>query len=47
VRFSWNEAKSTANFRERGFDFAFASSILDGPTLSGRTRARTMVSDAS
>jgi uncharacterized protein len=33
VRFSWDHAKSDANFHERGFDFALASSIFDGPTL--------------
>ncbi|HVQ75473.1 MAG TPA: BrnT family toxin [Candidatus Binatia bacterium] len=26
-------AKSDANFEDRGFDFAFASLIFDGPTL--------------
>ena len=34
MRFSWDAAKSDASFRERGFDFAFASSIFDGPTLA-------------
>ena len=33
MRFSWDHAKSDANFLERGFDFSFASSIFDGPTL--------------
>jgi len=33
VRDSWNHEKSDANLVERGFDFAFASSIFDGPTL--------------
>jgi uncharacterized protein len=31
--FVWDPAKSDANFRERGFDFAFATLIFDGPTL--------------
>lgn len=31
--FEWDEAKSEANFRERGFDFAYAALIFDGPTL--------------
>jgi uncharacterized protein len=31
--FEWDEEKSDANLRERGFDFAFASLIFDGPTL--------------
>jgi len=33
VRFSWDSEKSDANFRVRGFDFAFASLIFEGPTL--------------
>jgi len=33
VRFTWDRGKSDANYRERGFDFAFASLIFDGPTL--------------
>jgi uncharacterized DUF497 family protein len=32
VRFDWDRRKSTANFRERGFDFEFASLIFEGPT---------------
>jgi uncharacterized DUF497 family protein len=33
MEFVWDEAKSERTFRERGFDFAFASLIFDGPTL--------------
>ena len=33
VRFEWDKRKSEANFRQRGFDFAFASLVFDGPTL--------------
>jgi len=33
VRFSWDEQKSTRNLRDRGFDFAFATLIFEGPTL--------------
>jgi len=33
VRFNWDRRKSTENFRERGFDFEFATLIFDGPTL--------------
>jgi uncharacterized protein len=33
VRFSWDPEKSDANYRDRGFDFAFASLIFEGPTL--------------
>jgi uncharacterized DUF497 family protein len=33
VRFSWDARKSAANLAQRGFDFAFASLISDGPTL--------------
>lgn len=31
--FEWDEAKSEANLRERGFDFAYAAGIFDGPLL--------------
>jgi uncharacterized protein len=33
VRFSWDQQKSSHNFRDRGFDFAFATLIFEGPTL--------------
>jgi uncharacterized DUF497 family protein len=33
MRFAWDRKKSDANYRERGFDFAFASLIFDGPVL--------------
>lgn len=33
MRFSWDPAKSEVNWRERGFDFDFASLIFDGPIL--------------
>lgn len=33
VRFTWDRRKSAANYRERGFDFAFASLVFNGPTL--------------
>ena len=33
VMFEWDEAKSEANLRERGFDFAHAALIFEGPTL--------------
>jgi len=33
MRFSWDLDKSDANLRDRGFDFAFATLIFDGPTL--------------
>jgi uncharacterized DUF497 family protein len=29
VQYEWDEAKSEANFQERGFDFAFASLVFD------------------
>ena len=32
--------KSTGNLRERGFDFAFASRIFEGPTLEREDRRR-------
>jgi len=33
MRFSWDARKSERNLRERGFDFEFATQILDGRTL--------------
>lgn len=30
---TWDEAKSAGNLRDRGFDFAFATMIFEGPTL--------------
>jgi uncharacterized DUF497 family protein len=33
VRLGWDPRKSARNFRERGFDFEFATLIFDGPTL--------------
>lgn len=33
MRFSWDARKSEANLAQRGFDFAFASVVFDGPTL--------------
>lgn len=33
AEFEWDEAKSRRNFRERGFDFEFATRIFDGPCI--------------
>ena len=33
MEFSWDSRKSEANLALRGFDFAFATLIFDGPTL--------------
>src|SRR5437764_2663891 len=33
MRFSWDHDKSSANYRDRGFDFEIAALIFDGPTL--------------
>jgi uncharacterized protein len=33
VRFLWDRRKSEANLTKRGFDFAFATLIFDGPTV--------------
>ena len=33
MRFTWDPDKSQLNLRDRGFDFAFATLIFDGPTL--------------
>ncbi len=40
MRFSWDARKSATNYRARGFDFAFASLIFDGPTLEKEDRRR-------
>jgi uncharacterized DUF497 family protein len=31
--FEWDEDKSEANLRNRGFDFAYAALLFDGPIL--------------
>ncbi len=33
MRFTWDRRKSEINFAERGFDFTFATTAFDGPTL--------------
>jgi uncharacterized protein len=33
VDFEWDEQKSASTFDNRGFDFAWASRIFDGPVL--------------
>lgn len=33
MRFAWDASKSERNLAERGFDFAFATLVFDGPTL--------------
>jgi uncharacterized protein len=38
--FEWDEEKSEANLRERGFDFSFASLIFDGFTLEQEDRRK-------
>jgi uncharacterized protein len=40
VPFEWDDAKSTANLTERGFDFEFASLIFTGPTLEREDRRK-------
>ncbi|MBI4305358.1 MAG: BrnT family toxin [Chloroflexi bacterium] len=40
MRFVWDVDKSEANLRERGFDFAFAILIFEGPTLEVEDRRR-------
>jgi len=40
VRFEWDDAKSEANLRERGFDFGFASLVFDGPTFEVEDKRR-------
>ncbi len=40
MRFSWDPGKSEANFRDRGFDFEFASLIFDGATVEVEDRRR-------
>jgi uncharacterized DUF497 family protein len=36
VRFDWDPSKSDRNLVDRGFDFAFATLVFDGPTLERR-----------
>jgi uncharacterized DUF497 family protein len=33
VRFTWDPRKSERNLADRGFDFAFATLIFEGPTV--------------
>ena len=40
MRFSWDPHKSSANLRERGFDFGFASLVFDGTTVEVEDRRR-------
>lgn len=40
MRFSWDPKKSAANLRTRGFDFAFATLVFDGPTVEREDRRR-------
>jgi uncharacterized DUF497 family protein len=40
VRYSWDTAKSVANLRERGFDFAFATLVFDRPTVVAEDNRR-------
>ena len=40
MRFEWDPEKSEANLVERGFDFAFATLVFDGPTLEKQDRRR-------
>lgn len=36
MEFEWDEAKSERTRRERGFDFATATKIFDGPVIGAR-----------
>lgn len=40
MRFEWDEGKSDANLEERGFDFAFATLIFEGPIVVVEDRRR-------
>jgi len=40
MEFEHDHEKSEANLRQRGFDFEFAASIFDGPTLEKEDRRR-------
>ena len=40
MRFSWDVRTSAANLTDRGFDFAFATLMFDGPTLEKEDRRR-------
>jgi uncharacterized DUF497 family protein len=36
--FTWDEAKSQTCFAERGFDFAYAAKLWDGPVMEREDR---------
>ena len=38
MEFAWDPRKSEANLEARGFDFAFATPIFEGPTLEREDR---------
>ncbi|MDP3772851.1 MAG: BrnT family toxin [Gemmatimonadales bacterium] len=38
MEFAWDPPKSEANLEARGFDFAFATLIFEGPTLEREDR---------
>ena len=40
MRCSWDPEKSDASYRDRGFDFAFASLIFEGRTLERQDTRR-------
>jgi hypothetical protein len=40
ARFAWDPGKSVTNLAKRGFDFAFATLIFDGPTLEQEDRRK-------
>ncbi len=40
MRYTWDRTKSDANYRDRGFDFAFASPVFEGLTLVVEDRRR-------
>jgi uncharacterized DUF497 family protein len=40
VNFTWDSRKSARNRASRGFDFAFATLVFDGPTLERRDTRR-------
>jgi uncharacterized DUF497 family protein len=40
VRFEWDQAKSGANLKERGFDFAFTTLIFESATVEVEDRRK-------
>jgi uncharacterized DUF497 family protein len=45
--YEYDEEKSNATLRERGFDFEFAARVFEVTSSSTRTNAKTLASNAT